>query len=375
MEFKTEEQKIELFTQCITGKLNSSEYKEVYDFIHQNPKDKDLYDALYLTWLSTGLNRPIDKEIEYNVWETISENRNIFKNKYRILKISAKVAAAVLILISVGLNVGEFFRKGEKPGKLMIVEAPKGAKSIVTLADGTQVILNSGSTIKYSDSYNKTARDIFLSGEAYFEVAKNKALPFKVHAGNIIIRALGTVFNVKAYPEEKKIETTLVEGLVSVENIQAAANDKLVYLKPNQQAVYYKTKAEIKIDSSTQLSELASDPVNPKIEPKMPGKIVLNQAVAANIFTSWKDKRLVFKGERFGDFALRLERLYDTRIVVADPEITKYKITGSIEQENLEMVLKALQLIVPIDYKFSNKLVTIYANKKLKNTFDQSLTK
>ncbi len=372
MDFKTEEEKIALFTRCIAGKSSSSEYKEVYDLLQQNKEDKELYNTLYSTWLASGLNRDIENGTEERVWAKIVDNKDYAKSKYRFLKTAGKIAAIALILVSFGLNIAKLFKANDASQRLMVVEAPKGAKSMVTLLDGTRVILNSGSKIEYSDNYNKNTRDVFLSGEAYFEVAKNKSLPFKVHAGNLIIKALGTVFNVKAYPEEKRIETTLVEGLVSIENLKESDHGTPVYLKPNQQAVYFKTKAEIEVGSAEK-TQLAMDSVT-KIEPKAPGTI-LNQTVVADFYTSWKDKQLVFSGESFGDFTLRLERLYDTKIVIADPEISQYKISGSIEQENLEMVLKALQLIVPIEYKFGNKQVTIYANRKLKNSFDKSLTK
>lgn len=372
MDFKTEEEKIMLFSRCIAGKAISSEYNKVYDLLQQNKEDKELYNTLYSTWLATGLDRDIENGTEERVWSNIVENKDYANNKYRHLKTAGKVAAIALVLVSFGLNISKLFRTDEVTEKLMAVEAPKGAKSMVTLLDGTRVILNSGSKIEYSDNYNKNTRDVFLSGEAYFEVAKNKSLPFKVHAGNLIIKALGTVFNVKAYPEEKRIETTLVEGLVSIENVKESDSHTPVYLKPNQQAVYFKTKAEIEIGSAEKV-RMAADSVT-KIEPKTPGTI-LNQTVVADFYTSWKDKQLVFSGESFGDFTLRLERLYDTKIVIADPEISQYKISGSIEQENLEMVLKALQLIVPIDYKFGNKQVTIYANRKLKKSFDEALTK
>lgn len=371
MDFITEDQKIELFTRCIAGKSSSSEYKDVYEIIQQNPDDKALFDTLYSTWLATGLDQPVSTDTENDVWDRINRNKGMFGNKLRTLKTLGKVAAVALILVSLGLNFGWLFKAGKPSGELMTIEAPKGAKSLVTLLDGTTVILNSGSKIQYSADYNKTTRDIFLSGEAYFTVAKNKSLPFKVHTGKLIIKAIGTVFNVKAYPDEKSIETTLVEGLISIENTNANADSKLIYLKPNQHAVYFKTRDEMEVVNREQMS---IDSSMQKIEPIAPGNLVLTPNPSIDVYTSWKDKQLVFKGERFGDFTLRLERLYDTEIKIADPEISQYKITGSIEQENLEMVMKALQLIVPIDYTFENNTVTIYANKKLKSRFDQTLT-
>ena len=96
------------------------------------------------------------------------------------------------------------------------IKAPLGARSEIRLNDGTEVILNAGSSIKYNSDFNSLNRDLVLSGEAYFKVARNIDLPLVVDAGNINIKATGTEFNVKAYSDEGIIETTLVNGEVEI---------------------------------------------------------------------------------------------------------------------------------------------------------------
>ena len=104
------------------------------------------------------------------------------------------------------------------------IKAPLGARSEIRLNDGTEVMLNAGSSIKYRSDYNLLNRDLVLEGEAYFKVAKNMNLPLVVNAGNINIKATGTEFNVKAYSDEGIIETTLVNGEVEIS--QKGNNDK-----------------------------------------------------------------------------------------------------------------------------------------------------
>jgi len=126
-------------------------------------------------------------------------------------------AAAVLVLLSVltvhRLNV-------EAPEQIFTVEAPQGTRSRITLYDGTQVWLNAGSTLSYTSGFNKTARDIRLSGEAYFEVARNEKLPFRVEARECTLTVLGTKFNVSAYEDDPIVQAALVEGSLRFESAQ-----------------------------------------------------------------------------------------------------------------------------------------------------------
>lgn len=368
-----------ILVKCIQGIASDSEYKEAYDWIHLHEENKKYFDSLYSAWLAAGLKRDVAPAIEQNVWERVNyrKHKTFLKNKSHnqsTMMRFAKIAALFIIVFLLGIISHAYFGRDRKTSELFIVEAPKGAKSRITLADGTHVWLNADSKIQYASTYNKRERDIYLTGEAYFEVAKNKTKPFKVHAGGITVHALGTVFNVKAYPEEKSVETTLVEGLISIEIKESSQTKKPLLLKPNQHAVYYKTQDEIKIIEDD-LNKTPTASSGDKIITAQPGEIVLTPKVETEVYTSWKDKRWVFHSESFGDFALKLERLYDIPIIIENTDLKEYKLTGSIEEENIEMVLKALKLIIPIEYRFENKQLIIKEDKKLKNEFDQILKK
>ena len=121
---------------------------------------------------------------------------------------------------------------------------PHGSKTEMYLSDGTKVWLNAGTTLRYRTSYSKNKRDVFLDGEAYFDVKKDPEHPFIVHVGDIEVKAVGTSFNVKAYKNEKTVETTLVEGkvLVSKKNITEPIimlpNQKLTFVNNNKDFAY-----------------------------------------------------------------------------------------------------------------------------------------
>ena len=118
------------------------------------------------------------------------------------------------------------------------IEAPYGAKIAMNLADGTKVWLNAGSKITYDNSFNSSNRRIQLVGEGYFKVAKNAELPFVVEAGEVAVKAVGTAFNVKAYPDENLLETTLVEGKVDVsmgsDHVLLLPDQKITIEAPNK---------------------------------------------------------------------------------------------------------------------------------------------
>ena len=134
----------------------------------------------------------------------------------RWLRFSA--AAAVLVLIApFAIERMDF----KAPEQIFTVEAPQGTHSHITLYDGTQVWLNAGSTMSYTSGFNKTSRDIRLSGEAYFEVAHNEKLPFRVEARDCKLTVLGTKFNVSAYEEDPVVQTALMEGSLRFESERA----------------------------------------------------------------------------------------------------------------------------------------------------------
>ena len=209
---------------------------------------------------------------------------------------------------------------------------PPGQKSVLFLSDGTKVWLNAASKISYvKDFSNAETRDVYLEGEGFFDVAHDSQKPFIVHTSSIRIKVLGTSFNVKSYPEERTIETTLVDGSVRIQPPGARgmrAGD--VELKPNQKAVFDKESEVIDI----------------------------REVVAANS-GSWKQERLVFDGESLDNVILQMERWYDVKIQVQNRGNLDCRLTASIEKESLEEVLKLMETSHDIRYTISGQTVFI----------------
>lgn len=262
-----------------------------------------------------------------------------------------------------------------------IVEAPLGSKSLIILSDSTRVWLNAGSSLRYTTSYDVKERDVYLRGEGYFDVAANQKLPFRVHASDLLIHSLGTEFNVKAYPEEETVETTLVSGIVRLERKTPEGETEKVLLRPNQRASFAQKTKTIKVDyvsDDTVAGELEGPDIKPVIKaapikaaPDAPEKIAIEPVFNTSIYTSWKDKRFVFERESMSDLAVKLERIYDVKIIFKDEELKDYNLTGSLEQETLEQLLNAVRLTIPLDFSIEKNNVVLTMNQELKERYNK----
>lgn len=240
--------------------------------------------------------------------------------------------AAAVIVISV-VALAAFFLRGEgnlrsltQTSPATVIEKkvnPPGQKSVLFLSDGTKVWLNAESRISYvKDFSGANTRDVYLEGEAFFDVSHNADKPFIVHTSTIRIKVLGTAFNVKCYADENTIETTLVRGKVRIEQSDTKGNRiKGVELRPNQQAVFDKESKVINI----------------------------NQVVAHKSGV-WKQDRLVFDEESIDNVILQLEKWFKVKIHVANKGNLDCRMTATIEKESLEEVLKLMETTNPIHY-------------------------
>jgi transmembrane sensor len=169
--------------------------------------------------------------------------------------------------------------------------------------------------------------------EAFFNVSKDPDHPFTVNAGEMIIKAYGTQFNVKAYPEEKEVEATLVEGSVSVEIKDKPTNKTM--LKPNDQAIYFKP--------TTERSE----------------NFLVTKGIDPSLYTLWINDRLQIKGETLEDLAVMLERKYDVTIHFDDNSLRDLRFTGIIENETIEQILELIKISSNVDYRIDGRKILL----------------
>jgi transmembrane sensor len=192
------------------------------------------------------------------------------------------------------------------------LKTPYGGEYKVTLADGTKVWLNAGSSLKYPAAFNGNDRTVEIKGEGYFEVAENKVKPFRVLTSNgTEVKVLGTKFNVKAYEGERAVTATLVSGAVAIQNGAEQKN-----IKPNQQAIVTSEGITIKTKSSDEVTQTLA----------------------------WKNGQINFEGETAQSILKQIERWYvvETRVEPGTPETT---LTGNADKTaSLADLLKLLNI-------------------------------
>jgi ferric-dicitrate binding protein FerR (iron transport regulator) len=286
-----------------------------------------------------------DTEAERRIWarlESIIKTSAVPVGERWWKKYAHVAAAAILIpMFTVGLWLAiNPYSQGNSQN--MCINVDMGQKANMTLPDGTQVWLNSASTLSYSNSYNKKDRTIYLQGEAFFKVSKDEKRPFKVMADEVTIEALGTSFNVKAYLEDNQISTTLIEGNVQV------SDDKEVYiLHPNEKIMFSK---QSHLFAKTTLMD-------------------------AERSSSWRNNELAFEQETLEEIAKALERMYNAKIIFASEDLKKIRFSGKVKNNNLESTLQLISLVSPILHSVENSTVIIKENPKEMHLYKSNLKK
>ncbi|EIA08608.1 FecR family protein [Flavobacterium frigoris] len=212
------------------------------------------------------------------------------------------------------------------------LKIPYGKRFELELSDGTLVHLNSGSTLKYPVKFIAGEnRQVFLEGEAFFDVSKDKTHPFVVQANNLNIRVLGTHFNVCSYPEDALTDVVLVEGSVGL----------------------YTQKEQFDVTKNTVLKPGYKGSFN-----KKEGKIE-TQSVYTSVYTSWMQGRLTFRNMSFGEISKKLERHYNVTIVNQNKKLSNEKFNATFGDEPIEKVLSYFNDIHGIKYTLKNNEVLI----------------
>lgn len=280
------------------------------------------------------------------------------ENHYRVgLRSFMKYAAVFVIALGMfWMGNSLFFRDKsvqDNISRMNEISVAYGSKSRIVLPDGSIVNLNSGSLLQYSSDF-ENERKVYIEGEAFFDVKKDPRHPFLVQTSNITIRVLGTVFNVKSYPEEDIIETTLVSGSVQILAKSGSAKNEfktLTVLKPNEKAIFYK--------NSMATGNESADPIT-EINKKEKENIQVQKEIKTEFYTAWKDNNLVFNNEQFGNVVPKLERWFNIKIENNFPELNASRLTGKFDTETIEQALEALRIITPFNYSIEKNKITIY---------------
>ena len=388
MEPKTNIERIDnLILAFFQGEMLPEEKVELENWLASNNKNKAEFKRLHAIWKAASIHNFENKEIqaafERVSLHTLSQRKNgnkpgAMRPSYRFMLNSRRWAA---IFIGIVVLSSVFFYFTSKIKQLQdnlqatnIISVPLGAKSKITLPDGTEVWLNAGSKLTYNMGFGQKTREVSLTGEGYFKVAKQKEKPFIVHTVKANIKALGTEFNVKAYPDEDFIETILVEGSVVVNQVN---NDKKTGKAYDKQPLILKPGQKARISKGIETSETkvlvpktdaVSKPAIEAIKPESPQGITLQRS-DTQVETSWKDERWIITGETMDDLSVLLARRFNVSIALTSGSLLKYKFSGTIQNETLEQVFKIMSLTIPITYSIDKGNVTIGFNNKFEERY------
>lgn len=262
-------------------------------------------------------------------------------SRRKALRRSLIALAVVIAAVALVWN----YRSTPSPARETVFHTKAGEKKRFSLPDGSSILLNSNSTVTIAAGFNARHRDIYLSGEGYFEVAPKAQQPFIVHTHTIFIRVLGTIFNVKAYPNDTVTAASLLQGSIKVyanknvagvrlpeEGLLLSANQKLQVLKGTEKKAITPLSSTAPV--SYQVSPLASD-------------AMLNTVVE----TDWTRGRLSFNDMPFDRIALELERWYGVKIRFEDEQLKQSRFVATFDKENIDQVLHALQATTNFNYR------------------------
>jgi len=329
----------ELLNRFLGDRCTSEELDELIQWIEKESYNEETRNLVFEDWKSFQMNESENRDEDLDVLlDKIHHKINISKNSCVLkqtdnssfavyLNWLTKIAAILLLPILSLL----LYTLLERPIDTAIfanlrvdsleVIAPIGSRTSVQLSDGSKVYLNYGSKIKYAQNFEGKTREVTLTGEGFFNVAHNPLKPFVVKTKKINVRALGTVFNVQAYPEDDNVETTLVEGKVLLEKAMSNHETQNIgTLVPGQHANYSK------------ISE----------------KIISTQGDITK-YIAWINGKLVFKNDSLTQVADKLSRIFNVDFVI-DKDAMDNTYTVTFVDEPLFQILDLITLATPVSY-------------------------
>jgi transmembrane sensor len=328
----------ELMSLKLSGEATAEELAELEQLIRQDGLVSERYSLLRKFWEHHDSTNPavVEESLQkaLKALEPPASSVFIETNKTGIRKLFTpwmRVAAAVVVLSGVLL----FYYNRSNSKKEIVVTAneliekrnSKGVKSTIELSDGSKIWLNADSHIEYPEVFTGNTREVHLHGEAFFEVAKNPSRPFIIHLDKGTIRVLGTSFNVRAYENEKFVETSVNTGKVAFIPKYKSKNKKqdTVFITPDQKVNFVFNKEKVQVTSTISEDDKA-----------------------------WTEGKLIFKDNSFEEIAIELERNFGKKVVFLSDDVKYYRFRGSFSNDVLDDIMQYLTKSKEFKYKITN---------------------
>ncbi|WP_316632474.1 FecR domain-containing protein [uncultured Flavobacterium sp.] len=261
-----------------------------------------------------------------NSLETIKSDRSKLKKEIRDIKKSNKViflqnrnwAMAASLLVLMSLSCFFYLSSEEVITKQYVTKSGEHAK--VVLSDGTQIWLNAGSRLKYPAEFKEDTREVYLTGEAFFDVAKDKKHPFIIHTDKMDTKVLGTSFNVQAYPDHATQEVSVLTGRV---NVKSTVTEENVYVTPGQKVVFK--------SRSNKMQAFTDIPVN--------------------TISLWRKNIIVFEDAPLPEVIATINRNYNVNIQLENKNLNNLKISAYFKELPVDQVVALVCNIINANYK------------------------
>ncbi len=313
------------FLELVTSKILSETEKEedkILEELIQEEKNKNLYNQMNDIHEKLQGIKPLLGVSSVRSWNRVTNK--FHQKKIRLFINISKYAAIILLAFIFGTLININWKGKVDVPLFSEINVPLGQMSNITLYDGTQVWLNSGTSLKYANDFGDKSRNVILDGEAFFKV-KHDEIPFKVQLKNCEIEVLGTSFNAKSFSDENFSEVTLVEGSVKMHTL---SGKEIVRLNPSQQIT------------------MSDDLKNNSLK-----------TVETGFYNSWIEGKIVFHEERLADIVVRLERWYNVDIRLANPKIGDLSFSGTIlKNKPFDQIAKAFEILLPVKIEYQNKM-------------------
>lgn len=359
-----------LVSKKLSGEATTAELTELEELLKQHP---DMYYALqhiHDLWkmdtpaapeadeaFQKHLNRMQEKGIDIISFKP-SQHDNPSFDPFTPKKVRLRSRLAIAGLVFAAIITGTILwlspsatTPDQQPAtqNLSEISTRNGSRTRLNLPDGSVVWLNAGSKLVYNKSFDEEVREVTLTGEAYFDVAKNEHRPFIIHAGKMDIRVIGTLFNVKSYPGENTTEASLIRGSIEV-TIKDRPSEKII-LKPNE-------KITVSNDSLPDMNGTQGQKNEPIVAISH-----LNYEIKDSTYleTSWVENKLIFRNESFKDLAVKLERWYGVTIRFENEAVQQLRFNGSfIRIESVQQAMEALKITGDFRYSINDSTIRIY---------------
>lgn len=317
--------------------LNNNDVEEWKDWMNENADNKKIAEeAKRYIQLLRFKKKSLPEDYIHNEWYRLSNkidsNKPItFKQKRRYkIKMWQSIAAVFIFLCILSLLFSRkvFFNQENKIVYNEFV-APKGQIKKILLPDSTTIILNSDSKLKYNDNFGKKKREVFLEGEAYFDVIHNSNKPFIVHTCENTVKVIGTAFNISAFPDDNIHLISLERGKIKL----TKTGEHYSFLFPNQIYLLIRNNNQSKIFKSQNIK----------------------------LYSSWKEGEIRFVNQTFVNITTKLERSHNVFFNIKNNKIKNCRYTGKFNRkQNIKKILEIIKLTTPFDYKIKNDTITIY---------------